>query len=286
MIKKITIKAGVLIALLCAISCGSDWSEKLGDGYVYVEEGGEWNFIIGPILNIPPNITSFTFDDNYIVATQMPLSSRLPNYNHSAFEDYIFPEDNSGPFYWVVIKKEQNIYGPLDEEGLRIIKVRYQIPERLKNRIRVLSKNEDIVSDYSVSSTMSVIDSTFCSDLALYKGWGAQKCGPNLYRITTLDAEGLKMSFWVLRRKSILCVRMNLPKNVLDGWIPIEELSDNELWNHYYAETVSTDKIASFFYILEKYGIEEITINQRDYRMIAKQTILRLPFYSIQDDNK
>lgn len=279
MIKNITIITGSLIAFLCAISCGSDWSEKLGDGYVYVEEGREWNFILGPILNIPPIITSYTFDDSYIVATQMPLPSNLLNYYHSAFEDFIYPEGKSGPFYWVVIKKEQNIFGPLDEEGLRIIKDRYQIPERLKNKIPVLSKKEDRISDYSGPSTMAAIDSTFCSDLALYRGWEAKKCGPNLYGITILDAGGSRVMFWVLKRKSIVCVRMNLPENVLDGWIPVEGISDNALWNHYYAETVSADRIVSFSYILDKYGIEEITINQRDFRIIAKQTLLRLPFY-------
>ncbi len=279
MIKSITLRTGILIVFLCTFSCGSDWSEKLGEGYIYVGEGKEWNYIIGPILDIPPNITSYTFDDDYIVATQMPL----PNNYHSSFEDFIFPEGKSGPFYWVVIKKEQNIYGPLDEEGYLIIKERYHIPERLKNRIRVLSKKEDITSDYSVPSTDASIDSTFCSYLALYKDWSAQKRRPDLYRITTLDAKGSKISFWVLRRKDI-CVRMNLPENVLDGWIPLNELSNNELWNLYYVETVSGDKISSFINILDKYGIEEITVNQHDFRIIAKQTILRLPFYPFQDD--
>lgn len=77
---------------------------------------------------------------------------------------------------------------------------------------------------------------------------------------------------------------MNLPENVLDGWIPLNELSNNELWNLYYVETVSGDKISSFINILDKYGIEEITVNQHDFRIIAKQTILRLPFYPFQDD--
>ena len=283
MIKRITIITGIVTVFLCAVSCGSDWSEKLGDGYVYVEEGREWNFILGPILNIPPNITSYTFDDSYIVATQMPLPSNLLNYYHSAFEDFIYPEGKSGPFYWVVIKKEQNIFGPLDEEGLRIIKDRYQIPERLKNRTPVLSKKENRISDYSGPSTIAAIDSTFCSDLALYRGWEAKKCGPNLYGITILDAGGSRVSFWVLKRKSIVCVRMNLPENVLDGWIPVEGITDNALWNHYYAEKVSADKIVSFSHILDKYGIEEITINQRDFSIIAKQTLLRLPF-SFPDD--
>ena len=76
---------------------------------------------------------------------------------------------------------------------------------------------------------------------------------------------------------------MNLPENVLDGWIPVEGITDNALWNHYYAEKVSADKIVSFSHILDKYGIEEITINQRDFRIIAKQTLLRLPF-SFPDD--
>lgn len=268
----------IIVSLFLLSSC-DEGCEQLGDGYVYFDEQ---KFIAG-MIDIPPTVISYSYDEDYIIATQ-ELTHNEPACLLPSFSDSVYPKNKSGQFYWVIIKKEQDVFGPLDEEGYRIIKERYHIPERLKNRIRVLSKNEEIISDYAMSSTMAAIDSTFCLDLAFYKGWNAQKRHPNLYWITIVDTKSSKKSFWVLRRKDI-CVRMNLPENVLYGWIPLDELSNNELWNHYYKGTVSEDKISSFINILDKYGIEEITVNQHDFRIIAKQTILRLPFYPFQDDH-
>ena len=225
------------IACLCLLSCWDEGCEQLGDGYVYFDEQ---KYIDG-LISIPPTVISYSYDEDYIIATQEYSPQKLA-YFGSRCSESVYPEGRNGLFYWVIIKKEQNIFGPLDEEGYRIIKERYHIPERLKNRIRRSTKNED----YSGYSTMAVIDSTFCTGLASYRGWGAQECRPNLYLIYTIDMNGSKKSFWVLKR-DILYVRMNLPENVLDGWIPLEEIYKNGLWNKYYVETVSADKISSFF---------------------------------------
>ncbi len=128
-----------IIACLCLLSCWDEGCEQLGDGYVYFDEQ---KFIDG-LISIPPTVISYSYDEDYIIATQEYSPQKIAYYGSRCSES-VYPKDiRNGVFYWVIIKKEQNIFGPLDEEGFRIIKARYQIPERLKNRIRGSSKNED-----------------------------------------------------------------------------------------------------------------------------------------------
>ena len=259
------------ISFFCPLSCGGDWSKRIGGGYIYVEEGEEWNFIIGPFIDIPPNITSYSFDDDYIVATQVPLPMKMLKYCSQSFSDSIYPEDNSAPFYyWVVIKNEQIIYGPLDEEGFMVIKERYHIPDKLKNRKRLDTKEKYIITDSIVRPAKAIVDSTLYTELTRFIGWNAKKRRPNLYIITARGVNNSHYSFWAYRQDDSFCVRMNFPENVLYGWLPLDSLSNNDLWEKYYAETVTIDLVSSFLTILYQYGIYDIDIKQNGFSVVLQ----------------
>lgn len=270
----------VLISVLGTLSCGSDWSKRIGGRYIYIEEGEEWNFIIGPFIDIPPNITFYAFDDDYIVATQVPLPLKKLKNASQSFSDIIFPEDKSSPFYyWVVIKNEQNIYGPLDEEGFRVINERYHIPERLKNRKRLYTKEQKIITDSIVRPTKAMVDSPLCTELINYIGWSAKKRRPNLYIITARGINNCHYSFWAYRQNDSFRIRMNLPENVLYGWLPLDCLSNNELWNKYYADTVTIDKLSSFLTTLYQYGIQDIDIKQHGFSVVIQSDSQQKQYY-------
>lgn len=58
---------------------------------------------------------------------------------------------------------------------------------------------------------------------------------------------------------------MNLPENVLYGWIPLESLSNNDLWEKYYGKSEIIDKLFSFLTVLYQYGIQDIDIEHQGF---------------------
>lgn len=62
----------ILLFLIITISCNmSDSSEELPGDYTYVHEGADYNFIFGK-NEIYANVIDYKFDDNYILACQIP----------------------------------------------------------------------------------------------------------------------------------------------------------------------------------------------------------------------
>ena len=62
----------ILLFLVLTISCNmSDSSEVLSEDYTYVHEGADYNFIFGK-NEIYANVIDYKFDENYILACQIP----------------------------------------------------------------------------------------------------------------------------------------------------------------------------------------------------------------------
>jgi hypothetical protein len=68
----------------------SDESQELGDGYTYVGEGGDLNYIIGR-RTIYPKVVSYDFDESFIVIAQEPS---LEGYKSILGTDLDFPYDS------------------------------------------------------------------------------------------------------------------------------------------------------------------------------------------------
>ena len=118
----------VALILQC---CTSDYTENLGGGYFFRNEGG----VIKDILckepkggEIPSTVIAFDYDKNFIIAKQRPKLSQdilyEKNYNYELGVDTTY--------FWLIIKKSHLVLGPLNEKEFREVRERYEIPESLK----------------------------------------------------------------------------------------------------------------------------------------------------------
>lgn len=118
----------VALILQC---CTSDYTENLGGGYFFRNEGGDLKDILSKEPKggeIPSTVIAFNYDDNFIIAKQRP---KLPqdilyekNYNYELGADTTY--------FWLIIKKSRLVLGPLKEKEFREVRERYEIPESLK----------------------------------------------------------------------------------------------------------------------------------------------------------
>ena len=126
------IKLIVIVITIILQSCTSDYTKNLGDGYFYRHEGKPLNDIYSeyPQKNgrIPANVVAFDYDREFIIAKQKP---RLPQdilyekeYEYKLGEDTIY--------FWLVIKKEKLVLGPLDIDEFELAKKQYNVPNNLK----------------------------------------------------------------------------------------------------------------------------------------------------------
>lgn len=118
----------VALILQC---CTSDYTENLGGGYFFRNEGGDIKDILCKKPKggeIPSTVIAFDYDKNFIIAKQRP---KLPqdilyekNYNYELGVDTTY--------FWLIIKKSHLVLGPLNEKEFREVRERYEIPESLK----------------------------------------------------------------------------------------------------------------------------------------------------------
>jgi hypothetical protein len=92
-------------------------------GYFYLDESKAiYHEYPDKYGQIPPEIISFDYDENFIIAKQkpkIPLSIMYKDYNYNNGY-YVF-------YYWLIVKKEHNVFGPLDENQFSKIKEKYSI---------------------------------------------------------------------------------------------------------------------------------------------------------------
>ena len=106
---------GIVFFFACVFSSCSDYSKKLGNGYTYMHEGGNNNFIFHEYPQqggeIPPNVISYNYDKHFIVVKQKPMPFQ---YGYETAEEYANRTDTIPFCYWLILKKEQKVFGPFD----------------------------------------------------------------------------------------------------------------------------------------------------------------------------
>lgn len=124
-----TLKIGCgIILLFCLFLVFSllydDNTKNLGSGFKYDTNRKD---ILGKI-DIPPTIISFDYDKHFIIAKQRPTE-----FHHAIYDkmDYIYPLGRDTIYYWLIIKQEQKILGPLDSIQFLEHKKKCNIPDKL-----------------------------------------------------------------------------------------------------------------------------------------------------------
>ena len=113
-------------------SACSDYSAKLGNGYTFVHEGNNTNYIIHNFPakggEIQPNVISFDYDKRFIVVKQKPMPFQ---YGYETAEEYVNRTDTITICYWLIIKKEHKVLGPMNYDSFRLAKKQYKVSDKL-----------------------------------------------------------------------------------------------------------------------------------------------------------
>lgn len=112
-------------------SCTSDYTENLGDGYFFRNEGGDLKDILSKEPKggeIPSTVIAFDYDKNFIIAKQRP--KLLQDILYEKSYNYELGADTT--YFWLIVKKNHLVLGPLEKKEFRDVRERYEVPESLK----------------------------------------------------------------------------------------------------------------------------------------------------------
>lgn len=120
-------KNKIYLMMLILSSCSmSDYTEDLGNGYLLVSESNTMQFIAGPNDTtftgvVPCTVESYASDDFHVIARQKdnPDCSR---------GDLTSLANN----YWIIDKKSEKVYGPLDSLSFNNMKEDLSVSSSLK----------------------------------------------------------------------------------------------------------------------------------------------------------
>lgn len=121
----------ILLTYFCGCSSGGDMYVELSGGYFYRSEGSDLHDIINHsaiVSEIPANVLSFDYDNDFIIAKQQPTSNPDPLY-------YNTPKYDSGTdsiYFWLIVNKEKSVIGPMNESDFNKARIKYQVPDLLK----------------------------------------------------------------------------------------------------------------------------------------------------------
>ena len=127
-------KGCIVLHLLCSLfiqSCISDSIKNLGNGYFYRDEGErmseDYCFVKIPMVeNSPATVLDYIYNDEYIIAKQKPKYPQEPLYKRK----YEYGTNDS-LFYWIILKTNDVVLGPLSWQEYLDMRLKYQIPIEL-----------------------------------------------------------------------------------------------------------------------------------------------------------
>jgi hypothetical protein len=112
-----------ILFLFFGQTCDTD-SKNLGCDFIY---SSEHKHITGKI-DIPPTIISYDYDKHFIIAKQKPKEFDEAIYDKMK---YVYPLGRDTVYYWLIVKQEQKVFGPLDYDSFQKLKKEYNVPDKL-----------------------------------------------------------------------------------------------------------------------------------------------------------
>jgi len=111
-------------------SCSNDYTKNLGNGYFYRFEASDLRDIHCENANggeVPADVVSYDFDDNFILAKQKPKLPQDPLYD----KDYKYSKDDKEYYYWLIVKDSNLVLGPLNFEEFNSSRIKYKVPNNI-----------------------------------------------------------------------------------------------------------------------------------------------------------
>jgi hypothetical protein len=117
----------------------SDYINELPNGYTFVHEGENYNFIIAEPSKkkqqmILPNVQEYKHNDEFIVATQIPnkeLYTQFLSDSTSVSSDYHQRILKGKKNYWAIILKKDSLCGPYTHTEYKMFMKKFNIPNDL-----------------------------------------------------------------------------------------------------------------------------------------------------------
>lgn len=78
------------------------------------------------IPKIPATILDYAYNSEFIIAKQKPKLPQESLYK----KGYVYNSDNTF-FYWIIVKANNIVIGPLDMQGYINMRLKYQVPDNL-----------------------------------------------------------------------------------------------------------------------------------------------------------
>ena len=115
----------LFILLLFFLQMFDTDSKNLGSSFIYSDVH---KHILGKI-DIPPTIISYDYDKHFIIVKQKPKK-----YNEEIYDKikYIYPLGRDTVYYWLIIKDNHTVYGPLDIDEFNAARNKYNVSTDLK----------------------------------------------------------------------------------------------------------------------------------------------------------
>lgn len=116
---------------LLSCSSGGDYNKELSGGYFFSAEGSDMHSIISHFAggtDIPANIISYNYNNDFIIAKQKPNKTDDPIYDTNP----VYKLGRDTIYFWLVIHKQKICLGPLTENEFNAEKIKYNVPSNLK----------------------------------------------------------------------------------------------------------------------------------------------------------
>ncbi|MEO9501505.1 DUF3997 domain-containing protein [Nonlabens ulvanivorans] len=113
------------------LSCTSDYTKDLGDGYFYRNEGGKIKDILCEKkegVEVPAEILSYNYNNDLIIAKQKPKLPQDAMYS----KNYLYNINQTNTYYWILYKKENVLFGPLDSLEYEGLRSKFKIPSNFQ----------------------------------------------------------------------------------------------------------------------------------------------------------
>jgi hypothetical protein len=103
---------------------------RLGKGIFYDKINK--HILCSYATDIPPYVIAYDYDRNYIIVKQRP------QYKEYVIYDRInYPLGKNYTYYWIIIKRNKKVIGPLSYEDFIKKKQIYNVPDKLKFKNRI-----------------------------------------------------------------------------------------------------------------------------------------------------